>query len=298
MGFGLSFGKKKQSSSGTSSIDKTTNLTGTQASDTTSSGSSTSATTGSTTGTTQGSTSQLGTQNQSSTGSTTGRTTGTTTSLGQDVQDSLASSVKSLLAGGINDSAMASLSNIISGNPDFDVDSFVADTLAGARNRGEQTLQESTSAFSSNVGGSAGTNSMAALIAARGRNDLEANLASIGAQARATGEGIRTQNQETKISAAQSLSGQAATLANALKGGTTTTDMTELSTQLQSLIGKTGTIGSSSETQQQDTSQSTATTQLLQELANVLTSQQQKETGTETQTTKGKSGGFGLSLGL
>jgi hypothetical protein len=296
MAFGLSFGKKKSSSEGTATIDKLTDLTGSQQSTSTQSGVTDTSTLGQTNSqqATTGATSQ--TQDSLTSGSTTGRTTGTTTTLGGDVQDALADRIKSILSGGVTDENISKLSSQISGRSDFDEAAFVSGIVGQARNRGEQLLQEQNSAFGSNVGGVASTNSMAALMAQRGRNDLDANLAGIEAQAAATAAGINNQNIQTSVSAQTGMAGIAQALATALKGGTTTTDMTQLTDEIQQLIGKTGGITQQnvvgSETQQQNTQ----TNQLLQQISDVLTQQSTQETGTETQKMKGKSGGFGISI--
>jgi hypothetical protein len=296
--FGISLGSKKSSGSGTSSIDKTTDLTGSQQSTSTQQGTTNTSTTnqGMTSTSQQGATNQ--TQDSTTRGQTTGRTTGTTTTLGQDVQDALSSKVQQILAGGITDANIAQLSNMISGRSGFDSDSFVSGIVDNARNRGEQTLQESNSAFAARAGGTANTNSMAALLAARGRNDLESNLAAIQSQAQAQAEQIQNQNLSTAVQAQSGVAGLAQGLADTLKGGTTSVDMTQLSDEIQQLIGKTGGISSQTGTEATSQTQDSTTNQLLTQIANILTQQTQKETGTEVQTQKGKNGGFGISLGL
>lgn len=298
MGIGLSFGSKKQSTSGTSNVDKTIDTSGSQQTNTQTQGQTNTSTIGTTntSNLTQGTSQQ--TQDQQNVGQTTGRTTGTVTTLGQDVQDALAERIKSILAGGITEQSMSAINQGIQGNANFDVSSFVNGIVGSARNRGEQTLQEQNSAFAARAGGTAATNSMAALLAQRGRNDLEANLAGIAAQATAQGEGIRQSGLSSSVNALTGTAGIASGLASALKGGTTTTDMTSLTDEISQLIGKTGSTSSESSVGTQQQAQTSQTNQLLQEIANVLTQQQQKETGTETTTQKGKSGGFGLSLGL
>lgn len=293
LGLGFSFGKKKQNSSGTGTVDKTTALTGVQDSSTQTSGTTTQNQQGFTSSTQQNNTSGLTTQDNRTTSDGTQRTTGTTTTLGADIQEALNSKVLSLLGGD-----PTGLEAAAAGRTGFNVDEFVAQTVGAARNRGEQTLQEQTSAFGSNVGGSAGTNSMVALLAQRGRNDLEATLGGISADARAKGEGIANENLKTAAGVTQGVNSLVTELAGSLKGATTTTDMTQLTSQIEALIGKGSTLGAGTQTGTEATAQQSTTNQLLQEIAKVLTDQTQHEVGTETQTTKGKSGGFGLSLGI
>lgn len=298
MGLGISFGSKKQSASGTSTIDKTTALTGNQSTASTQSGTTNTATTG-TQNTQQN---NVGTTSQNTSQNTAGQTKtqqlGTTTTLNQDVQDSIAAGVQGILANGISADSIGVLDRMISGADGFDVDSFVKNSVLAARTRGEQTLQEQGSAFGSAVGGTAGTNSMAALLAQRGRNDLEASLAGVEADATAKAYGVRNQNLGTAAGAAGGIASMVAGLSDALKGGTTTVDMTSLADEIRSLTGTGTTQSNESQTGSTATSQNSSTQQLLQELANIVSSQNQQETGTETQKTKGKSGGFGLSLGL
>lgn len=295
MGFGLSFGKKKQSSSGTSTVDKTTDLTGTQNTNTTSQGTTSTATSGTQATTTQQN--QTGSTAQQQTGTTSGSTKGVVTTLGQDIQDALSSKVKEVLGAGVSGDSLQSLSDAVGGRAtSFDGNAFVSAIMGNARNRGEQTLQEQQSAFNSGVGGTAGTNSMAALLASRGRNDLESSLAATEAQARAQAEGITNDNLKTGAGVAQGITSIATALGDTLKGATSTSDTTNLMQEISNLLGSSAQSTTGSENTA--TSQTSKTDQLLQEIANVLTSQQQKEVGTETQKMKGKSGGFGLSLGF
>lgn len=296
--FGISLGSKKQSGSGTSNIDKTTDLSGKQQSATTSQGTTNTTQTGTTNTSQTGKTSGLTTQDNTTQGSGTSQQTGTTTTLGADVQSALSDRVKALLGSGVSDAAMAQLNEAILGRNGFNVDQFVTQQVTAARNRGEQTLQEQNSAIASNVGGTAGTNSMAALLAQRGRNDLEASIAGIESNARATGEKISNENLSTSTAAAQGVNNMAAGLLDALKGATSTTDLTTLTSQIEQLIGKGSNIGSTTQTGAEQTSTNQQTNQLLTEIANILTQQSQHEVGTESQTTKGKTGGFGISLGI
>lgn len=294
MAFGISFGKKKSSSTTNSTLTKDTSLEGSQVTSGLQSQSSTqqSNTTGTST-TTQGGTA---TSNQTTSGTESGRQTGTTSTLGADVQASLSDRVQSILAGGVTDANLANLSNMIAGRSGFDPDTAVSGIMGEARNRGEQTLQEQNSAFASRVGGTAQTNSMAALLAQRGRNDLESSLASTAAQARMAAE----QTANANLGAAAGAQGQVADIAtqlgSVLKGGTTSVDMTNLTSQLQNLIGSQATNQTS--TTQTAEQQQTQMNQLLAQLSQVLTSQNESVVGTENSKTKGKSSGGGFSLGF
>lgn len=294
LGLGFSFGSKKSSGKATTTTDQLVDLTGSQTQAGTQSGTTTTNTNTSGTSTTQ----QSGatTQDQSQTQSGTQKTTGLTTSLGSDIISTVSDAVKSVLAGGINPANIAKLSEMIGGRTGFNADQFVSDTVGAARTRGEETLQEQTSAASSAIGGTPATNSMAALLQQRGRNDLEASLGGVRANAVATAEDIQNKNLGAAVGAQGGLANIGTALTEALKGGATTTDMTSLTDEISNLIGK-GTTASIATTAEQQAS-SQQVTQLLDTLTQLLTSQQQHTTGTEDTTQKGKSGGFGISAGI
>lgn len=295
---GLSFGKKKQSGTSTGTMTGVTDLTGSQTTNSTQAGSTN--TTGTTTGTQTQSGTQTGTtiQDQSQTNQGTNRTQGLTTSLGSDVIDTLSQTVKSVLGNGVNPGNIAALSDMIGGKAGFDKDAFVSGIVDQARGRGEQTLQEQNSAFASRAGGTAGTNSAAALLAQRGRNDLESNIAGIQAQARGQAEGIENQNLGTAIEAQSGIAGIGAALAEAAKGGQTTTDVTQLTDEISKLLGQTGTTGATTQTGTSTEQSTTQTNQLLAQIAEVLTQQRENTSQTENVVQKGKSSGFGISAGM
>jgi hypothetical protein len=295
---GLSFGKKKQTSNNKTEIDKLETALSNESKSTTGtrSGTSTSTTTGNqtTTGTTTGSS----TMNQQQADRGTQSQTGTTTTLGADVQAGLSNAVMSLLAGGVNDANIANISNMIAGRSGFNADQFVADTVLGARTRGEQTLQETNAARESAIGGTAGTNSMAALLANRGRNDLEANIAQITAATQAQAQGIVNQNLAAAVGAQGSLSEQAAGLGQTLKGATTTVDQKTLTDQLSQLLGTQTQQTAMNQNVASSQTQNTATTELLSEILNAITSGTNRTVGTENSTGTNKISGGGLSLSL
>lgn len=297
MPFGLSFGAKKSKGTQNTTIDKTEVTSGTQSQATTG------VTQGATNTSQQGSVSTDGSQqtsqntNQQQNQTETGRTTGTVSSLSGDVQSSLSDTVKRILGGGVNDANIAKLSNAIGGATDFNADQFVRDNVLAARTRGEQGLQENVSARQGQIGGTAATNSMAALLAQRGRNDLEANIAGISASSRATAEEIQNKNLSTAVGAQQSLTSQGIGLADVLKGATTTTDMSTLSEQLNQLLGTTSGDTKTSENQASTQNQQTQTLQIINELVNALTNQTVKTDGTEKVKSTGKSIGGGVSVG-
>lgn len=298
---GLSFGSKKQSGTQDTTTNQTTNLTGSQTQNTSSSGTTNTSTTQTGTQSQSGRTSGQTTQNQTQSQQGSTSSSGITTSLGQDVIDALTSTVGNVLGGGITESNIANLSNMIAGRTGagaFNADQFVSDSVEAARNRGEQTLQEQGSAFASGVGGTAETNTMAALLAQRGRSDLESNLASIRANAEATANQIQNQNLATAVEAQSGVAGIGAALVEALKGGQTTTDTTQLTDQIAQLIGRGTSLEGTTQTGTSTSTEQSTTNQLLNQIAQILTQQTEQTQGTENVSQKGKNGGFGVSLGI
>src|SRR3546814_692276 len=120
------------------------------------------------------------------------------------------------------------------------------DSVAAARNRGEQTLQESNSALGSAIGGTAADNTMAALLAQRGSNDLAATLAGVRASATQTAAEIARGNVATAAGVNQNTAGTVAEIGNLLKGATTTTSQQSLEEQIAALVGsQTGNVRTS-----------------------------------------------------
>lgn len=291
---GFSFGKKKASGTATDTRNETTTLSGTQTQAGVQSGVTNTSTSSS--GTQQTSQSGVTTQDQTQSQSGTQKTTGTTTTLGTDVIDTLSGVVKQVLGAGVTDANIAALSNMIAGRTNFNADQFVDDQVTAARTRGEEQLQEQNSAFGNTIGGTANENSMAALLAARGRNDLEANIAGVRSSAEQAAQDIQNKNLGAAIEAQTGIAGIGQALTEAIKGGTTTTDMTQLTDQISNLLGKNTSAESGTTTEQQQSNQQV--TQLLDTLQQLLTNQTSNTTGTETETSKTKSGGLGLSLGI
>jgi hypothetical protein len=295
---GLSFGAKKEKSKSTTDVNKTENLVSNQSQATTGFQSGTSATSSTGSQTTTGTTENVTTTNQQQNDRGTQSQSGTTTTLGADVTSALSEAVKSIIGGGINPQNIAMLSDMIAGRSGFDPDAMVAGTMANARTRGEQTLQEQSAARESAIGGTAATNSMAALLAARGRNDLESNLAGVEAQTRAAAEGIANANLAAGVGAQGAITDMAGGLGQTLKGATTTVDMTTLTDQISQLLGQQGATSTVNQNVQTAEQQNTATTQLIQELVNALTNQTATTVGTEKTESKGSKIGGGVSVGI
>lgn len=296
--FGLSFGAKKEKSAQDTFLNKNENVNASQSQNTQ----------GNTTGTSNvsnsGSTSQTGTQvenqNTKSSQATTGNqtTSGTTTTLGADIQSTLSDAVKSILGKGVNESSIASLSNMIAGRGDFDHAGYVKGVVDQARNRGEQTLQEQISSAGSGVGGTAGTNSAVALLQQRGRNDLEASIGGVKSQAEIAAAQIENQNLGAASGASANLSQQGAQLVEALKGGTTTTDQSTLTKQLADLLGSQSTGSTSTQDQATKSNQATQTQELVSQIVAALSQQNTATVATENVKGSNTKFGGGFSLGI
>src|SRR3546814_16690806 len=108
---------------------------------------------------------------------------------------------------------------------------------SAARNRGEQTLQESNSALGSAIGGTAADNTMAAFLAQRSSNDLAATLAGVRASATQTAAEIARGNVATAAGVNQNTAGTVAEIGNLLHGATTTTSQQYPDTPTAALVG-------------------------------------------------------------
>ena len=295
MAFGISFGKKKQTQNQTTDTNVKENSTTNQSQATTGQTSTSTSQSGSTSQNTQGnqSTDQINRQNQTQSGSTT--TTGTTTTLDQGIQDQLKGALGGLL-GGIGDSTK--LANASNNLLNFDSQSFIDDTVNAATVRGENQLQETNSKLGSAIGGTASDNTMAALLAQRGSNDLAANLAGIRAQATETAANIQRGNVAASSAVNQSQAGALAAIGDLLKGATTTTTQQSLEEQIAALVGSQAGNTRTNESTQGSSQQNSNSNQLVNEIINAISKVDSTKVGTENSKGTTKSGGGGFSLGL
>lgn len=172
----------------------------------------------------------------------------TATQFSPDVLAPLESLMKTLLGNENFQTAQSGLAGRLSqvqtaaAAPAFDVDAFVDDTMARAEATAKFDLESGLNKLFSGTGTSEGDNTMTALLANRLRTDTAANLAGIGAQARATGEQIRSTQS-------QGITSEITTLSNSIAN------------QLIGLldVGKGASVSSREETQQN--AQSTGTAQ-------------------------------------
>lgn len=288
MAFGLSFGSKKKTTDTTSTVDKTdtTNQTQSQSGSQTSTGSSQS--TGSQTGqsTGQQATTNIGTSQ--TTGTTTGQTTQTTSAFSDSTLGAIEKAVGDLF-GSVGGKSPISA---------FDAGSFIDSGVTAAQSDINAGLESNINQLITNTGGTAGTNSMTALLSNRLRNDAAAEVAGVRANLTSQAEEIQRNNalaDNTITATDQGFLGQ---LLGALKGGTVTTTGTESQqTSQNQQTQQEGTGRTSEQNAQQTSQQSTQTQELLSQLTQLLQGTTRTQ-GTENSTTKEKSGGGGFSLGF
>lgn len=294
LGISFGFGKKKQKSSGTATLDKleTSLQSGLESTASTSTGSETtsqSATSSSQgTSTTGGSTSQ----NTSSTGTQT--QTGTSRTLSQSVQSALESALTGLI--GRSDASAQTVADSAASLTDFDPNQFVSGVVAGAESRINEGLDSSLGQLFSRIGGTDGSNTMASILANRARSNAASELAGIESQAAATAAQIQQGNVGTTAQALNANQGLIPALASVLKGAEVTTESSTLQQELANILGTQQATTQVAENSQQNQN---VATQKVQELLQLVAQAMQSSTqtnATETQKTKGSSSGFNFGL--
>lgn len=288
MAFGLSFGTKKQTTDSTSNINKTENTNQQQTGTNTSSGTSTSNSNSS------GTSSTVGQQTTSQTGSqqTTGTQTGTTKQTTSAFSDSTLSAIEKAvgdLFGKVGGGAPISA---------FNKEGFIADGVGAATRDILSGLDSNVNQLTTNLGGTSGSNSMAALLENRMRGDAAAEVQGVRTNLTAQAEQIARDNILAQTQVAGQDQGFLGNLLAALKGGQVTTTGTESSTTAQNQTNQTsGTQTNSEQTQQQQTQQQVQTQQLIEMMEQLLKGTT-NTVGTETTkgTTKQSGGGFSLAL--
>jgi hypothetical protein len=288
MAFGLSFGSKKQKTNQTSTVDKAESTNQQQSGTTSSSSTANSLTTGQSSGST------VGQQTTSQTG--TNKTTGTQT--GQSTQTTSAFSASTL---GAIEKAVGDLFGKVGGTTPisaFDKEAFISNTVGKAASDIGAGLESNVNQLITNLGGTAGTNSMGALLTNRLRNDAAAEVAGVRATTTAQAEEIARSNALAGSQIAGQDQGFLGQLLGALKGGVTTTTGTESTQTAQDQqTQNTGTSNTAERTSQQQSQQSTQTQQLIEMMSQLLSGTTNTK-GTENVKGTGKSGGGGFSIGL
>lgn len=288
MGFGLSFGKKKSTTSGTATVDK--NVTGTQSGVEATAGQ----TATSSTGTSNLSSSSTGTstttQNQSTNTTQTGKTTQ------QSFSDALAGGIESSIQGLLGDlgETASTLSSGIDNLGNFNADAFIQGVMQQAQAQQQSQLDQSINGLIDTIGGTPQSNSMSALLAGKLTNESAANLAGIRSQATGQAEDIMRQNLGAQAGAMASVNDLIPAIIQAFKGGNVTG--TSVAEEIANLIGS-GTTQTAEQSNQQQTTQQNQLSTTLQ-IINQLLNTTEHTAGTETTKEKTKSGGGGFSLSL
>ena len=228
------------------------------------------------TGSTTSKTNQTGTT--TSTGTMAGTTSDSTSNFSKPVMDALNAAVTKAIGSGAQGQVTSALQGRLTqlqkdaAKPAFDVGGFVNGVVGAATANTKMDLESRVNGMLSEVGGSEGGNSMAALLGNRLRNDANAALAGVKADATAQGEAIRLQQQESLTSQIGAIAG-------------------DIGVQLDSLLGqaKGGTQTSTGKTNQTSTEKGTAKTTTDQKGTEVGVTQvkQQKTGSTQTKTKKG-----------
>ncbi len=296
MGLGLSFGANKTKTNETTNENKTTvgQQSGTEGTNSTNTSNTTGTT--NTSGTTTGTQQQNQQNSQSGTTTNQNQSTGSQTSFSSGTAGSIENSINQLLGGISGDKS--TIGAAVDKLGAFDPTQFINDTVAGASQGINDNLHTQVGALFDNIGGTANSNSAAALLQGSLQNNADSAIA--GVRANATGQAAQIQqgNLAGITSALSSTTGLAPALINALKGGNVTTNQTDLAKQIADLTNSTTGVNTSTEQTQQQQEQSQQTIQTLTQLITQLMNTTQHETGTSTtQGTQTKMGG-GISLGL
>jgi hypothetical protein len=298
--FGISFGKKKTSGTTSEDVNRSTNTTGSQ--NTTNS----SSTVGSQ------NTQQTGTSSSQGSSNTRGETATRAQETGQQQQQTQSQSFSDTTLAGLegevarllgvgSDPTSASnqaSSNGLSQMAGFDANGYVDDIMRGASADTLSQLEESIGGVQSTIGGTAGTNSAAALLTSRLEGNRASNLAGIRGQATGQAQEILARNVASASGANQTSNTLLTSLAEILKGGRTTgtaaTTTANQSTGGQSTSGNTQTSESSQQSQNTNTQTVQDVLTQITELLNSTENMSGSSRGTNSQTTSGG----GLSLGF
>src|SRR3990167_7639766 len=300
MAFGLSFGKKKQSSSTQGTATKNETVDQMQSTDSSTATTGTQNTTQTSSNLSQGTSATSQQTDQSTVGTSQQQQAGTTKSFSDQTLQGLDQVVSNLLSSVFGPGGdRAAVQESLAGMGSFNADEFVTQAVNAAASRQQSSMEEALGSLFSNIGGTSGTNSAAALLENRMASDANAALQGVASQAAETAQGIAGNRVGTTASALGSVgSGPLAALLAQLKGGVTeTTQQAVEQTQQQQAGTNVGTTQTTEQSTQQQKTQ-TETMQLVNQLMQQILKGTTSTVATEDSTTKGKSGGFGASLGL
>ena len=291
--FGLTGSKTKSKTSTDATKKEILAQSGSEATNSSTAGSQeqTSQTTNQSQGTTA--TNQAGTELSNRINSTVG--TGTQTTLDSGLVTKATSTASTLLDSlGLNINSLNTGVNDLS--KPFDKESFVNSAVKQAEGFQATRLDELLGSAFNSIGGTDATNSMAALLSERARNDASANVAGVRVNAQQTAEEIARQNLSVASGvSAQSNSGFLTDLINAIKGGQTQTSQAESGTDSASANTTSTGSTSASESSSGTSAQQSVSLETVASLVNSLLNSQTDTTLKEVVKAKGSS--LGVSLG-
>lgn len=238
---------------------------------------------------------QTGTETGSQTSTQTGTTTQTGTQTGrtQSFSNEALAALESMFgsageAAGAGRAAMEQLLAATMGRvSSFNPEEYVAATLRAADQQFRDQFDPSMNAVASAIGGTADTNSMAALLKARGESEHAARMGGVQAQATATANEIMRGNIAQAGNQAQAMLQDLLSIGELLKGGQTTGEQVLASTGTQTQTGTTDTTRSSAVQADTQTTQRATETQSLLEILNMIAEAEARARG--TQSSKGES---------
>lgn len=292
MGFGLSFGSKKQKTDQTQTQDLTT----TQSQAGTTAQQQAEATSSSTSGTT--STSTSGATRGQTAGTSATSTTGTERQVGTTTQfsDSVLAALESFGLGSL--ARVAGQAPVDLSGLDFDSDQFVNDAVTRAAAAAGQQRGIAEGGLFDSIGGTGGGNTMAALLQQQLANQEAGAIAGARNDAVTTAAGIEKSGIEANLAARGQDQGLMGAILELLRGGQQTTDIAS-QTQQQQRAEQEG-ISSEQQSQQsnQQMQQSTESISQLVSLISQLVSGTTRETGTTNVKGTTSEKGFGASLAI
>lgn len=162
-------------------------------------------------------------------------TRGTSAIEKNELSESLIKELEKLTGGrldsfGTTEKALTGVIQSASSAPKFDVDSYVNGVMSSATARATGELESNINKTADAAGGSESGNSMVALLGNRLRNDTNASLAGINAEATATGTRLAAETETSRtqniLGASQGLSQDTLGILQLLRGASTTQGQT------------------------------------------------------------------------
>lgn len=287
--FGINFGFKKSSSDSHETMSSTDVTNQTQNSNETQGTKGTQNTQQSGTSSSTGSSNTTGAQTSNE--SQTGKTKSQTTQFSDQVLGGIQDAVTSLIGGATNGSSPGTqaANGALDKMNGFDPAKYVSGVVDSARSDTLSSLEEAINGNASAIGGTAATNSSAALLAGRLENNRAAALAGIESDATAKAQGILASQVASGNQTAGVSNDLLTQLAAVLKGGVSGTS----ADQTQSTTGGTTTTSGTTTAENQVTQQNTNTQTQQDILTQILATLQGTENKTGVTDSKGHNTSFG-----